>query len=102
MDNAPMVMDVNFCTLQFLKFPSMDKRSIHIHAVFLLLVTACREINRFQHGPPKAVHSISEVGTAVYNMSEVDSSVPKDESMAVEVYKGRFDRSIMSFRIPSS
>ena len=50
---------------------------------------------RFQHGPPKAVHNISEVDTTVHNMSEVDSgsSFPEDESLAVEVYKGRFDQS---------
>ena len=48
---------------------------------------------RFQHGPPKAVHSISEVDPSVYNMSEVESldQKPEDESMAVEVYN-RFDR----------
>ena len=49
---------------------------------------------RFQHGPP-IVHSISEVDPSVYNMSEVESldQEPEDESLAVEVYKGRFDQS---------
>ena len=48
---------------------------------------------RFQHGPP-TVHSISEVDPSVYNMSEVESldQKPEDESLAVEVYKGRFDQ----------
>ena len=48
---------------------------------------------RFQHGPPEAVHAISEVDPAVFNMLEIESSVPKEESLAVEVYKGRFDQS---------
>jgi hypothetical protein len=50
---------------------------------------------RFQHGPSKAVHAISEVDPAVFNMFEIESSIPKEESLAlaVEVYKGRFDQS---------
>jgi hypothetical protein len=49
---------------------------------------------RFQHGPP-IVHTISEADPSVYNMSEIESSDqdPKDESLAVEVYKGRFNDS---------
>ena len=45
---------------------------------------------RFQHGPPQAVHSISEVDPSVYNMLEADPSsvqnTPEDKSLAVEVY----------------
>jgi len=48
---------------------------------------------RFQHGPPEAVHSMSEVDTAAFNMLEIESSFPKEESLAVEVYKGRLDQS---------